>query len=282
VGNASSSSTIPIYLDNVKPLVDIDPGNVRTKNKAGGCSGSFDPVGGDTVSDLKPGLSRQEFLRALVWDRTNQVPNSPALLHFAGTDTASVKIYAHKPSDSSFLLVNTKNPGAGVCDEIGDFSQPTSLTSLTPSGTAWYTGEGAIAPATGASCTIPAAGTVPQTLCTSNFSKLWSVIGHYEGDLKEPAVYAYSPNVAGQECTGVASDFGASIDDDGFVCFAARATDKAENVGVSPPIRLCVDKNTSDGQLPLCASASLTPPTCTDGCTAPQRGGGMIVTLDPP
>jgi hypothetical protein len=66
---------------------------------------------------------------------------------------------------------------------------------------------------------------------------------------------------------------------DGFVCFAARAVDKVGNVGISPPIRVCVDTDLTDNVQPNCAKMSIPdPPSCTDGCTPPARGGGIVVS----
>jgi hypothetical protein len=278
VQNIGSSKSIPIYIDTVKPQVDIDPSAIRV-NTNGQCTGAFDPVGPVAISDLAANLTRAEFIRVMVWDRTNQVPNSKAILHFAGTDPTSVWVYVHNPSDSSYLLVNKLDPG-GTCNEIGDTSQPRSMTALTPGGVPWNTGDAASTPVPGNVCVAAPDGGQPSHLCTNNASDMWQVIGHYEGDLTEPAIYAYAVTAGTKECTGSALDFGDAIDANGWVCFAAQAIDKVGNVGVSPPVRLCVDKDPTDKVTPPCADPMAVPPTCTDGCTPPVRGGGTIVAAN--
>lgn len=271
VGNSTSSASIPVYLDNVGPLVDIDPQFMRTR-VGDVCSSAFDPLG-DTINDLQLGKGI-EMMRALVWERTND-PASDVVLHFAGTKTNSVQIAFRNPNDPKALLVNTAAPGTGTCNDI-QFSDVASesinLTALTAGGNYPYTGVQAGAPVDGCA-SYPNSG-APSKLC-GGASALSYVVGHHEYDLQEPAVYVYSPLPNTSDCTGQAWEYESLVDQDGFVCFAARATDTLGNVGVSPPVRMCVDLPKKPGQ-PACATTSVAPPTCSDGCTPPARGGYLI------
>jgi hypothetical protein len=115
----------------------------------------------------------------------------------------------------------------------------------------------------------------PKTLCTNEASDMWQVI---EDDYnKTPVIYGASVT-AGLECTGVEWEFTGKLDKDGWVCFVARALDNVGNVGVSRPLRVCVDDPSVEGT-PPCASSSTTPPTCTDGCTLPPRWGNSLVDI---
>jgi hypothetical protein len=280
VGNTTTSASIPTYLDNVPPRVDLDPANVRTQSSTNLCSTSFDPLGENALNDRQKDGTGLEFLRAFVWDDTNREPNSPALPHISGTKLNAVRLFFSNPSDTKPLLVNSKTAGTGTCDSISDSGDPSEsldLIALTPKGSPWYSGNSSTAPVA-QSCAYPNQ-LKPDLLCGGD-SDLWQVVGHYEGDLAEPAVFAYSPT-NGSECTGQAWGFKSLIDsDDGWVCFAARATDNAGNIGISRPLRVCIDTDATDGQAPPCADAGSTPPSCTDGCTPPGRAGGNVISLN--
>lgn len=277
VGNSTSSVSIPVYLDNVGPQVDLDPRPLRTKAANGDCSGAFDPLG-DAVNDQQI-TNGVQLLRAFVWDKTNE-PGSNVPLHFAGVAPGSVRVLFRNPNDPKALLVNTVTSGTGTCNDVQyttDDFEFINLSALTPGGTTPYTGEKLAAPV--GSCTVFPSSGAPPKLCNGD-SALSIVVGHNEYDLAEQAVYGYSP-VSGSACTGQAWDFGSLVDADGFVCFAATATDTKGNVGISPPLRLCVDVNdAAHPGAPACATMSVALPTCTDGCTPPARGGGMVISLD--
>ena len=155
------------------------------------------------------------------------------------------------------------------------------MTALPAAGSPYYGGD-AIGSPKDASCTYAASGGLPPGLCLAEKSDLRQVIGHNEGDLAEPAVYARTPSPGTQVCTGSAWDVTslvAAARKDGFVCFAARAVDVVGNIGVSPPIRVCVDTDLTDNVQPACATMSIEPPSCTDGCTPPAQGGGSVIAL---
>jgi hypothetical protein len=98
----------------------------------------------------------------------------------------------------------------------------------------------------------------------------------YFREIKDPMVYVVgTPNSSDATCTGIDWSFLSKDQPDGWVCLAARVVDKAGNVGISPPLRICVD-NPDNDIVPPCRTMSIEPPTCTDGCTPPARGGGDL------
>lgn len=280
VGNVAPSASVPVYLDGVGPQVDLDPAYVRTVNATGDCSVTFDPVGENNKNDLEKG-SGLDYLRVMVWDQTNQKSGSASVLHLSGTNPNTVRLFFRNPNDPKPLLVNSLTPGSGACDEIQDSGvqgESIPLTALTPNVAPWYGAEATLPPKSSACLNYPG-GSKPTDLCNGD-SVMWQVIGQFKGDAKDPSIYAYSPT-AGSECTGQAWGYDlllSAANPDGWVCFGARAVDRVGNVGVSPPLRLCVDDPAKAG-VPLCASSSGTAPTCTDGCTAPLRGGGFVLDL---
>jgi hypothetical protein len=119
------------------------------------------------------------------------------------------------------------------------------------------------------------ASDMPPRLCTANKSDMWQVI---RDDVTGTDVI-YGVGVSdGLECTGVAWEFAGKLVHNGWACFAARAVDNAGNVGISRPLRICVD-NPAFGASPSCATSSETPPSCTDSCTPPPRWGNRRIEV---
>jgi hypothetical protein len=276
VGNLGTSPSIPLYFDNVAPQVDLDPQAVRTKNGSQ-CSGPFDPLGSAAVNDkqaMDKSSNGNALVRALVWERTN-LANTPGILPvFSGLNPATVRVYFRNASGTP-LLINSKAPGQGTCNEIDSAAESIDLKAVTQDGTPFYNLDGG-SPVLPNTCST-SGGTQPPLLCGGD-SDMWQVIGHHEADLNENAVFARLPQ-AGAQCTGQGWNFQLLVDQDGWACFAARAEDKAGNVGVSPPLRLCVDL--PGGTTPACATdPQSVPPTCTDGCAPPARGGNFVTDLN--
>lgn len=278
VGNAATAVSELLYLDNYPPILDLDPLNIRTKARGSGrCSTSFDPVGSAAANDLDSAqLGR--FFRTMVWDQTNSDAAFPTL-HYAGVNRDSVRLYMQGDLTKP-LLVSKATPGKGVCDDVAepDSTDSIELDGVSPSHTPWYTTDGAdVAPsAASLACAVEQnQGTQPKKLCTGEKSDMWQVVEDIYN--QSPAVYAASvtPDL---ECNGVAWEFTGKLDKDGWVCFATRAVDAVGNVGISRPIRICVDKDNEEGT-PPCANSSTTPPTCTDGCTPPARWGNVAVEI---
>jgi hypothetical protein len=286
VGNPSASGqSVEIYLDNVPPQIDLDPQNVRAN-----CSGSFDPSGPASLNDLQgtPGngsLDRRiGFFRVFVNERTNSQPGQSIFYH-SGTDQKEVRLYVQPdPEHASRKLLVNKNPGVDdTCDDIGgiddiqnapQFSALKGIATTNPMGTPWYRNDPDVPPAP-AACGMLTEQSRPPFLCPTQSSDMWFV--PYRVELKEPYVYVVgTPDPQDVSCTGIDLAFLTADQPDGWVCVAARVVDKAGNVGLSPPLRLCADDPATPDH-PPCALSSMTPPTCTDGCTPPVRGGGFLL-----
>ncbi len=280
VGNTASGESLLLYLDNIPPVVDLDPPNVRESkrntNSVNGtdCSASFDPLGtkppndypdsvipADTMSPYS--VPRAQIFRALVWERTNQIPGQ-SILRYSGTNEDSVFIYI-QPAVATPLLVDTTNDGQ--CDELAVSGlQFQHMKALTPAGAAWYDDvDSTKVPDTTSECSLLNQNE-PAHLCTSQVSDMTRVIAH-EIEGHPPVIYALGQLNPGIACTGTDWEIG-SIAPEGWVCLAARAVDNAGNVGISPPLALCYDDPDTSAQ-PSCATTKETPPDCTDGCLPP-------------
>lgn len=290
VGNPAAVATEILYLDNEPPSVDLDPALIRTANATRVCSRAFDPVGPLSLDDLET-AEAAGTLRALVWDNTNSLPEIP-IKHIAGVNPAAVRVYLRHSADAA-LLVNTG--GDGTCDDVNNVDDPAAiqLGPIARVGQPWgIVGEDGFQPTLASyECTnvlvppdtIPNPGAEPQHVCLGASSDMYQVIEHTltRDNIKEPAIFARGATM-GQECTGIAWEFSTFLKDangdlrEGWVCFAARAVDRAGNVGVSRPLRICVD-DPAEGGTPACALSSEAPPSCTDGCTPPPQWGGVVV-----
>jgi hypothetical protein len=269
VGNVSTGASELLFLDNYPPYIDLDPLNIRTETD-GKCSRSFDPVGNAAKNDLDS-AERAGIFRAIVWDETNHIDEVP-YKHPANTNPESVRLYLQ--SDNSTPLLVDKDDD-GICDDVAqvDSMDSISLSPVPRDGVPWNLKDDDTAPATASIGCTTEVGTAPGRLCLNKDSDMWQVIqDDYTG---QPVVYARSPTPSGAECTGVSWEFGTFVDADGWVCFATRAVDNVGNVGVSRPIRICVDDPDRDGT-PPCATQSLAPPSCTDGCTPQPRWKGYF------
>ncbi len=274
VGNVSGAASELLYLDNYPPSIDLDPFNIRTNapgpdNK---CSASFDPVGDNAKNDLSTAAHSGTF-RAIVWDQTNVDPTDKGqILHFANTNPKSVRLYLQAAGPTP-LLVDTNNDG--VCDDVTkvDSTDSLELTPVPKAGAPLFGLDDAVAPTAAAlGCTTQAAMGQLHHLCMNEVSDMWQVVqDEYNGT---PVIYAASPT-PGLECTGVSWEFGPKLSANGWACFATRAIDNAGNVGVSRPIRICV--NDPGRPEPACATSSVAPPSCTDGCTPQLRWGGTEI-----
>lgn len=276
VGNLAKDFAVPVYLDNKGPQVDLDPLNVRVINpQTKNCSKSFDPVGTRVPND-KAQTGGYDTFRALVWEQTEVGnPNSP--LFFAGTNDKSVRLFIRRPDDATALLINAQSPGTGVCNEIKDNGISGESIELKPlprdAGTPVFDGNKNLAPADDSICQYPAI-TAPLNLCNNN-SDMSKVVARTKDDLYETAIYAFSPasDPVATACTGQPWNYTDPAAVDGWVCMAVRAEDKLGNVGISPPLRVCLDDPNRAGH-PDCDPAKA--PSCTDGCTPPTRGGNFI------
>lgn len=271
VGNLSSGTSELLYLDNYPPGVDLDPSNIRAYNLNGECSISFDPVGSAAKDDLDH-VVRAGIFRAVVWDETNHDIEVP-IAHFSKTNPKSVHLYLEEDS-SKPLLIDTDRDGR--CDDVAQVDSTNSL-QLAPvprDGTMEFGQDDSVAPTPGEIGCVTRTGPDAGFLCPNKTSDMWQVVEDAANGI--PVIYAASPSQNTDECTGVAWEFGPKLTKNGWVCFATRAVDNAGNVGVSRPIRLCVN-NPDHGAEPACWNSSVSPPSCTDGCTPQPRWGGVGV-----
>jgi hypothetical protein len=92
------------------------------------------------------------------------------------------------------------------------------------------------------------------------------VISDHAPNGTEPAIYTLPKVISGATggCMGLPFDFSANGISDGWACAAVEAKDKLGNRGVSPPIRLWVDKSwNANKSVPVSAATAATAPHCT-------------------
>jgi hypothetical protein len=282
---SASGQSVQIYLDNVPPKIDLDPRNIRT-TKAGTCSRSFDPVGSKPLNDLAgqfgtPAVARMEWLRAFVLEQTNA--GGQDIVYYAGTDQTQVRLYVQAdPTNAATKLLVNKNPGTdNTCDDIGGIDaveSPPLFSRLhaMPKSSAtnvWRELDPGVEPSEANICTL-SDGSEPLHLCPANTSDLW--YAPYNFPLNEPALYVVGQPGNDASCAGIDLGLLTANQPEGWVCVSARVVDNAGNVGIAPPLRVCVDDPATDPP-PACRTSITTPPTCTDGCVPPARGGGVII-----
>jgi hypothetical protein len=262
-GNASPGTSFSLYLDNVPPLVDMDPPFVREENPNDGtCSIAFDPVGSFAANDLERVVDLQ-VLRTLVIERAN---GAPGLIYptASGTDPETVQFFVR--DDGEPLLID-KNLD-GTCDELDTPLRALDFNPIAPTGQSFFglaSFEPMGAPPMPGGCMYGTSDTPPNPLCEGMTSDLTRVIRQgITGST--PAIYARGTLEPGVTCTGIEWEVPNYIEEEGWFCVAARAVDNAKNVGISRPLRLCYD----DGINPP-ADCSGTPPSCVQNdCTLPD------------
>jgi hypothetical protein len=281
-----------LYLDTVPPIVSLDPPTVREleikRPEPDECSHAFDPLGGargDRETTFEMGR-----VRAFVWERTNQVGGQHISYH-SGTDESSVYVYL-QPNPKVPLLVDSDEDGAcdaldtGALDESHSFIR---LAPIAPTGKSDFTetpSDEDVEPAL-AGCVFGKETDPPDQLCKGS-SDLTRITGQKvwtdSGTTLSTVVFGVGP-IGGAACTGADWELGALVPEDyeGWICLAARAKDNVGNVGVSRPLRLCLDRtDPAHPGTPACADPSDKAPTCTDGCAIPSANEFPQQTLDFP
>ncbi|MEO6600218.1 MAG: hypothetical protein ABIQ16_10125, partial [Polyangiaceae bacterium] len=289
-GNTGKAAAI-FNLDNQPPVVDMDPPNLyevtvnSTPPDTKQCSDYFDPVGTEAPNDLETITNFGNF-RALVYDNTNTAAGQTTF-YFAQTQHNSVQIFVQDDKNSPLLADEDKD---GICDEIWTGTAPHQkrpsdkpipfiglhlVAPTTYRGAVTYTNPVNI-PLTGA-CTGGVASTAPK-LCKDGSSDMSVVIRH--GTSKdESVIYAIDPidSTDSVLCTGqpwyvptaITANGGAPYL--GWVCIAARAVDTVGNVGISRPLRVCLDDLTDPHR---CDNEA--PPSCTDSCIPPSHFNQIV------
>jgi hypothetical protein len=268
----SSEVAEEIVVDNVPPLLSLDPPDVFASTRLNGgiiqCSQLFDPLGEDSANDLAKVL-QIVTLRARVEDRGNFAPglNSGRL---SGVLDGSVYLYGI-PAANGPLAVDTD--GDGVCDDVNPLLVPTPDISASNQAVALQMapippgGQQDLRPSPTpgplfnppSDCTQigTATGTLPNPLCLGvDNLQLRFVISYTPSHL--PSIYTIPPvhpSIA-TDCVGLQFDSLNHLPE-GPACFVVVAVDNAGNHNVSAPLRLCIDRGGG-----LCNAWPASPPSC--------------------
>lgn len=290
VGNKSTQS-VTMQLDNVPPIVDLDPFPIRMADTSASCTLAFDPVGPAAASDLQVVRDFQTF-RSLVWEETNHASGQTTGIA-AGADLNSVRIYL-QPNIGQGLLMDTNDDG--LCDAIDTQDAKTGadlpslpMHGLTPQGVAFFGIESQedaslvqLFPMPGNCNYVTASAEVmsPPFLCPPANDSDMTLVIPWDIDHTVPAIFGLDP-IMGRTCTGYGWEI-RSVVSEGWICAAATAKDNNGNVGISAPIRLCYDDGvdpppdclSSDG---ITADAASAPSCIEDACVPPVRFGRALL-----
>jgi len=279
VGNEAEPAAHVLRIDNVAPLVSLDPPWVREYRIVNGqkiCSAAFDPVGEDAVSDLGKATVQAKF-RTRVEERTNTSPGGD-LYYIAGVDKTTMRIYA-QPDPAIPLLIDSDGDPGHVCDEINFDALPVpqrpvalNLKEVVDKGSAYYALDPAFLEDTSknvpaSDCNPGGAGTEPNAVCST--TPMYRVMTQNIVTANPPsAIYGWNPtnSASNGECNGSNWEL-LPIVEEGWACLAARVEDAIGNIGISTPIRVCFDNGEGT---PQCDPLTDTPPECTDGCVWPD------------
>lgn len=275
LGNESHMD-IQLSVDNVAPAIELNPQTQifysRIKEGKLQCSQPIDPVGKDNAPDLRL-VPQTVPLRAYVEDRGNPVRGT-RVVPVAGVDKTMTWLYVLDDT-SKALVVDTT--GDGYCDSINPDVVP--LASAPSLGDAVAVQLAGITP-TGKADFRPYTGTFPSSVCTAGDDKsppkrLCSltelpIVPSTTYDATA-AIYTIPP-IGGVTCLGLPFDFGANLVSNGWACAAVEAEDSAGNSGVSPPLRLWVDKNVSASKQGSSPPGSAPPPPGCTGTYDPKTG----------
>jgi hypothetical protein len=284
-GNPTDGVTLLIYKDDLPPIVDLDPGMARAEVLAQKeCSGVFDPLA-SALNDKDQSALAANLFRVLVYEQSNYESGQP-FQYFAGADPSTARLYVQPDPSQDFLVDKVGNDG--ICDDIAREDFPyQSITPVKPGGQLNYTlGDSGSDPQMGTECVGKASGTPAPGLCNNKTSDMTYVVKHRivtGGD--EPVVYGLGA-LNEPECTGSRWSLSnvtsktvngnlVSLSPDGWICLAARVSDKLGNKGISRPFRLCFDDPNIPGQ-PACWNKGTQPPSCVTSCTPPAAMGPNI------
>lgn len=253
-------------LDNRSPIISLDPPvdfRLASLNSEGQmeCSWEFDPVGTDAADygDVVPQIF---WLRARIEDQGNRAQGL-TYQHVSLVNPSTVKLYIL--DDTTYPLV-LDTDGDGFCDEMNPELVPTThpqgnnevlvlnMEAIPPTGEARFTPEPD--PQFPPICSISGPETdPPEPLCLDTEM---TVAIFYGIDHTQPAIYSLPPIVppdpVGVKCTGLQFDSLANNISEGWACVAVRAEDYLGNIGISPPLAVCVDYEL-DGNPSVCSQA---------------------------
>ena len=222
-----------------------------------------------------------EIYRAFAWDVTNGL-GSAKFLQFAGIDPTKVHLFL-QPDPTQGIIHDTNSDG--ICDSVTDaVAGMVGQPNLYPIG---ETGAGDQNPKDSDFTTAPdvhnypcqSNANNPPRLCVNNASDMTVVVHQLYGGQtnNNAAVYGIQVDANTQHCTGLDWNIKGLVQE-GWFCLAAEATDGTNNTGVSAPLALCYDDETT-AFVPPCAAgkkeyepSATTPPSCiADGCTPPSN-----------
>lgn len=273
LGNEGAAREITLKLDNQPPMISLDPPYVREWKTSGSrtyCSRAYDPVGVLAPNDPTFLLDTGRF-RAIVWETTNTPLDPRATRYLAGVAQGTVGLYMR--SDGAPLLIDTD--GDGVCDDLDqEGAVLQQMSAVEPGGTPWYgpyddpaegfldgTTDRDLQPPTLTDDCVADDAAAPKTFCDED-SDMYRVIKHFINPTTEEVIFAVGKTSAGPDCRGgFWNVLNANDNVGGWVCLAVRAEDNVGNIGVSPPLRACLN---DEGCVDLAE-----PPSCSDGCQPP-------------
>jgi hypothetical protein len=299
VGNEGQVGEI-VVMDYTPPLASLDPPRLREAAEDrlhGGieCTAEFDPLGDDATNDGQSVAQISEY-RARIEDRANTaLSTSDVVFYRAGVNGATAEIVfldnttevAGENGDA--LLVDTN--GDGVCDDVNPLlrepyaSSPNAilgvnLEGITPTGEQY---KDALEPHPYPGypiCDPPEEIAIPPVrLCPP--TGLQRVIeGPFGGS--EQVIFTIGPTTD-LSCVGFPIDLTTNGFTDGWFCAAVRVEDNLGNVGISQPIRVCLDHDGNGAEgcpgMPSYPSSAdeqgytcvdpLDPATCSDTDPAP-------------
>ena len=276
LGNESSVA-FQLALDNQPPLISLDPPETmrlakKNSDRLFECSRVFDPVGWFSADDGD--LVAQVFwLRARVEDQGNRAAGavwSPLAL----VDRTAVEIFI---LDDARLPLVVDMSGDGICNDINPNLIPTinvsgdpretlklNMVPLEPSGSADYRTD-YDTPTPPSPCQAwGVANDPPDALCPVVQDDL-SLLIWYTFDKTEPSIYGLPPFSPSSPltCSGIQFDSRANNISEGWACIAVKATDNVGNISVSAPLRVCIDYDPFDGNVPPDCLDLLNRPNCT-------------------
>jgi hypothetical protein len=248
-------------VDNIAPVADLDPPNLRDMKISGQlrCSHEFDPLGNDDFNGDMPNDGKmvpQVFdLRARIEDDGNHAAGlklppislvNPTLTNVYVLDARRIA------ANQGVLIVDTD--GDGACDSINPLLVPTTeppidntqvlkvkLSPVKKQGSGDFTPD--------ATLPLPycANGTdaqPPDLLCT--FLQPRIAISYAFG---QPAIWSVDP-IDTIHCQGGQFDTYANNISEGWACIAVGTTDQVGNFSVSAPLRVYVSYNYDSGARP--------------------------------
>ena len=287
--NPASTATMIVFFDNVPPIVDLDPWNIRELKGTTDvyCSFSYDPLG-TSPNDLSIVHEAIPFLRTFVWDETNEVYGATPRVRLPDRNS----VYVYLQADVSQPIIMDSTGTGGVCDSINPAltvgNEPRiQLAAVPPAGAAWFgletadTSNDPPMPSM-ATCGYEGVENPPPFLCNDQVSDIRRALS-FSLVRDEPVIYGVG-DLAQPVCTGdyweIQQFTNMRPEPEGWICLASIASDKNGNTAVSRPLRLCYD-DTRTSEQPSCMNLA-NPPSCLGDCTLPRNfaatGTRIIVT----